>query len=641
MSGRLHDKRRAAGRRHHGRVLLAIGAALALVVGLAGPASAVSIVLDDFEDGVGAWRTNDGLVEGDEESTLASIFLVPRETPGGFEQAARIEFRAGRQTWASVSLPINGTLWTRQNVGQIAMRLKGTGGDETVRLTLRCLVGEERRDVSYVYELPLDNPEWHRRAVRLFAFKDPEGNPPDAHAIRNAYLLQFVKTGSWEAFSFSVDEIVAEPIPGMEGPQPQSEEPLSVRLDFSRTIAPVLGQFGVNLGDDLGPVLDEPANSAALSRGLEELTPCVVRVRLSDFYEPRTGDYDLVRLTQTLRWIADAGARPLVCLNPAQLPATREREACPDPDFATVALKVVALRRGGPHLRYYELFDSPILSGQFADAEEVVAGYNDLARRVLAADPEARIGGPGFASAWDSRVRTFLEGARTLHFLSLKFFGAHNVVAERDDLFEAAVTGRTSDLPNQLSLQQVRQLARELRRPAPEIFVTEIAMSSAQRPDGIAADERMHRPFGAAWTAAAVLASSTWVDKFLHYQLFGAGWGLMNREGQYDPPWVAAWLLHTYAPRGSSLCEIRRVKDDLLVAAIWTSTARNALVIYVGEEPRSVVIDAFGIGSPVLVRERRLTSRGELSMSDLPNSAAQSVQFEGPGVSVIQYVTGD
>lgn len=607
------------------------------------PAGAVSVLLDDFETGVGAWRTNDADANGARPSEIAHIYTIGRRVEGRTEQAALIEFDAAERTWASVSLPIHGPTWEKVGVGQIAMWVRGDGSDNTVDLTIRSRLGEERRDVSYIYPLSLSNREWQHRAIRLFAFKDADGNPPDPEAIRNAYLFQFVKTGSWPALSLSVDEIVAEPIPGLETPLPPAVAPgpeaLSVRVDFGVTSGPVLAQVGVNLGSDLRRILDDPALSAALSGLVRDLTPCVVRLRLSDFWDAHAGNYDLTRLSRAITWINDTGARPLVCLDPARI-TTASGEAGWDTDFAAAALRLVALRRGGPHLRYYELFDAPLLTGQFASAADLVAAYNDLATRVLAADPEARVGGPGLASAWDENVRTFLEGADTLHFLSLQLFGAHNPVADEADLFEAACTGKTSDLPNQLSLAEVRHLAHALRRPAPELFVTTMAMNSVRRPNGEAADARLETAFGAAWLAAAVLGSATSVDKLLHFKLFGGGWGLTNRRGERNAVALAAWLLRTYAPRGATLSQLLRPAPDLLIAAVWTPTARNLFVVYGGREPRSVVVDAWGIGSPLLVRERRLTSTGELAMANLPNSAAQSIDFDGPGVSVIQFVSG-
>ncbi len=614
--------------------------AFALAVALAGaPAGAVSIVLDDFEVGVGAWHTNDQEAGGERPSDICDIFTVGRRTDGAMEQAALVEFAAAENTWASVTLPVDGPLWAENNVGQLSMWLRGDGSDNTVDLTLRSKLGEERGDTSYIYSLPLDSREWERRSIRLFAFKSADGSSPDAEAIRNAYLLQFVKTGSWPSLSFYVDEIVAEPIPGAVGPpEPPAEQPLSVRVDFAQTKARMLAQVGANLGDDLPPVLDDPAAAAAISRGLAELVPCVVRLRLSDFRDERIHDYDLIRLNRAINWVADTGARALVCLNPARIPAAEGEAPQWDPDFEDVALKVVALRRGGPHLRYYELYDSPLLSGRFASVEELVDGYNALAARILAADPEARVGGPGLASAWDANVRPFLEGAETLHFLSLHLYGAHNVVAETGELFEAAIAGTTSDLPHQLSLEAVRHLAHSLRRPVPELFITAMAMNSARRPGGAAADDRIQAPFGAAWLAAAVLSASPHADKLLNFRLYGPGWGLMDRRGSTGTLYTAAWLLRSYAPRGSTLCRLLRPADDLLVAAVWTPTARNVFVVYGGVGPRSVVIDAWGIGTPVLVRERRLTPDGELNMSQLPNSAAQSIELDGPGICVIQFV---
>lgn len=602
------------------------------------PASAVSIVLDDFSSGVNAWRTNDAQTAGQRPSDICAIYTVGRQIDGRIDQAALVEFQEARNTWASVSLAVDGRLWAERGVGQISMWMRGDGSERSVDFTLRSRVGEERRDVSYIYRLPLNSRQWQRRSIRLFAFKDAEGNAPTAEAITNAYLLQFVKTGTWPMLSLYVDELTVEPMPGMEEQPPVVELPLSVRVDFTSAGTRLHGQIGASLGDDLRPVLDEQASSAALGRALEQLTPAVVRLRLSDYWDASEGGYDLIRLNQAINWVSDNGARAMVCLNPALVPAEGGRTTCPDPNFEDVALRLVAMRRGGPHLRYYELFDRPLLTGQFASVVELVGGYNRLSEAVLAADPEARVGGPGFASAWDTNVRSFLEGARTLHFLSLHFYGAHSVTASNSALLGAALHGVTSDLPEQLTLQEVRHLAQSLRRPMPEFFVTSMAMNSARRGDGSAADERIQQPFGAAWMATAALSASPWVDKLLHYRLYDDGWGMLDGRGRPTPAYHAAWLLHTYAPRGATLCQLLQPNDQALIAAVWTATARNVIVIYGGSEPWSVAIDAFGVGTPVLVRERRLLSDGQLQMADLPTAAAQSVTFEGPGISVIQYV---
>jgi hypothetical protein len=620
------------------RTMTVVTALLALVIAAA-PVSAVSILLDDFEKGVGAWRTNDARVAGAAPSDICGIYTIARQADGRTQQAALVEFLRANNTWASVSLPIDGAVWVRQNVGQITFWVRGDGSSNTVDLTIRSKVGEERRDVSYVYKLPLNSTEWQHRAVRVFGFQDEHGNTPTAEALRNAYLLQLVKTGSWPTLSLQVDEMLAEPIPGWEQPA-EGPAPLATRLDFTLTSGRLLGQLGVNLGDELAPILDDRGSSAAIARALEQLTPCVVRMKLSDFYDARAKDYDLIGLNRAINWATDTGARTLVCLDPARVPDANG-DLCPDPNFTSVALKLVSLRRGGPHLRYYELFDRPLLTGQFPSTSALVAAYNDLARRVLLADPEARVGGPGFASAWESNLREFLTGAQNLHFLSLHFYGAHSATVGDATIYEAALGGATADLPSQLSLMEVRELAQSLQRPMPELFVTSLAMNSARRPDGTPADERISENAGAAWTAAALLSSTCSVDKALHYKLFGIGWGLLNSRGVPNPSFHAAWLLHTYAPRGATLCEFVMPSAEVLIAAIWTPTARNAFVVHMGDGARTVVIEAAGVGTPVSVRERRLTSSGEMQMADLPKSATQSVEFNGPGVAVIQFIGGE
>jgi len=609
---------------------------LAALVAATAIAERASVVLEDFETGVGAWQTNDAQAAGERPSEICAIYTVARHEDGATEQAAMVEFSAGEGTWASVSLPINGSVCADYDCRQLGMWLRGDGSDNTITVTLRAPVGEARRDVSYTYSVKLDSKEWERRALRFFAFQDPEGGALTEETLRKVHLLQFVKTGTWPALTFYVDDIHAEPIPGQTVPaEPRGQ--LSTRVDFSRSMAPMLGQVGVNLGGELSPVLDSPFIARQISQGLGELTPCVVRLRLADFYDQRAADYDLVRLNRALNWIADAGARPLICLCPVRPPGVAV--AGLDEQFLAAAIKLVSLRRGGPQLRYYELFDSPLLSGQFATAEELVSAYNQFSASVLAADPEARVGGPGLASAWDSNVRAFLEGAGILHFFSLHFLGAHSASAERQALFSAAVDGLTADLPNQLTLAQVKHLAHTLRRPIPEVFVTSMAMNSARGEKGAASDARLTGPLGAVWTAAAALSAGPYVDKLLHFKLFGGGWGLMDATGNTHLTHQAAWLMHTYAPRGSAVCQLLRPDPDVLMAAIWTPTARNLITVYGGEQARVLVADCWGVGSPLFVRERRLLADGDLHMRNLPNASAQTLAFDGPGVSVIQFVS--
>ena len=605
---------------------LAVMACVALIGAGACAQEPATVVIADFETGVGAWLTNDGHVDGARPSDICGIYAIERPEGDHTEQAALIEFKAARNTWASVRLPVSGQTWLEHDAGQIAMWLRGDGSDNTVDLTLRALVGQPRRDVSYVYKLSLENSQWERRAIRLFAFKNAEGQPIDGEALRGVYLIQFVKTGSWPHITFQVDDIRAEPVPGVTlggGTTPPS---LSATVDFRKVVGPMLTRVGANLGPDLTAVLDDRSASQRASASLREIAPCLVRLRLSDFYRPVPDEYDLVRVNRTLNWIADSGARPLICLSPGAAPATAD-PAASQQQFIAAAVKLVSLRRGGSGVNYYEIFDSPLLTGRFADVAGLVAGYNDMARRVLAADPEARVGGPGLASPWGENVEGFLRGAETLHFLSFSFHGAHTSVAATGALFEAAVSGVSGDLPQQLSLAEVAGLARTLRRPMPELLINAISPSSADGRDAA---------FAAAWTAAVVLSASPCADRMLSRALMG---DLLGPDGAPLPAYWAVSLVRSYAPRGSVLCELTRPDPDLLIAAVWTAASRNVIAVYGGQQPRSLVVDCWGTGSPLLVRGRQLMATGEVRSSDRSITPQQAIDFDGPGVAAIEFVT--
>ncbi len=578
------------------------------------------VVIADFETGVSAWQTNDGKVNGAAPSELCYIYAIAREEGDHTEQAAMFEFKQALNTWAGVRLQVSGITWLSNGAGQIAMWLRGDGSDHTVDLTLRAIIGEDRRDVSYVHRVSLESTHWQRRAIRLFAFKNREGQPIDAEALRGVYLIQFVQTGNWPAMTFCVDDIRAEPVPGVNLLVPPDRKPLAARVDFRELVGPMLAQVGANLGPEANPVLDSRSTAERAAQSLRGLAPCMVRVRLSDFYRAAAAEYDLIGLNRTINWISSAGGRPLICLDPGG-------GAGADEQFLTTAVKLVSLRRGGPRLRHYELFDSPLLTGQCATVEQLVAVYNDLARRVLAADPEARVGGPGLASAWDANVREFVQGAETLHFFSLKLHGAHTPAASPATLLDAAMAGVASDLPQQLSVAEVAALVAD-REPMPELFVTAFAPSSAVTGESEA--------FEGAWTAAALLSASPRADRLLHAALVG---GMLGSNGRPLPTQRAAALIHKYAPRGAVLRQLSRPEPEVVTAAIWTATARNLIVVYAGEGPRTVAVDCAGVGSPLLVRGEQVMANGELRTGDRPNSPRQSIEFDGPGVAAVQFVT--
>ena len=121
----------------------------------------------------------------------------------------------------------------------------------------------------------------------------------------------------------------------------------------------------------------------------------------------------------------------------------------------------------------------------------------------------------------------------------------------------------------------------------------------------------------------------------LHTALVG---GMLGTNGRPLPTQHAATLVHKYAPRGAVLRQLARPEPEVITAAIWTATARNLIVVYAGEEPRTIAVDCVGVGSPLLVRGAQVVASGEMRAGDRPNSPRQSIEFDGPGVAVVQFV---
>ena len=88
------------------------------------------------------------------------------------------------------------------------------------------------------------------------------------------------------------------------------------------------------------------------------------------------------------------------------------------------------------------------------------------------------------------------------------------------------------------------------------------------------------------------------------------------------------------------MCQLQRIGDNLLVAAVRTRTASNAVIAYCGRGSLSLSLTADGVPAPDLVRERRLDkTEAEVQYLSLSHSTTQRVTLDGPGVSVVQFIT--
>ena len=615
--------------------------AFLLILPSAAPAQrrAPAVLIDNLEAGVGKWTTNDGLVEENTKPTISAIYAISPGAANGGGQAGLVEFAAGRKTWASVSREVSGSTWVDQGCTGLALSLKGDGSRSRVDIVLRSYLGPPgaRVDTSFIVSVALSSREWRALRIPFSSFRSKEGAAPTEADLRGVKLLQFVKTGTWSALRFSVDEVMAQVLPAVTRPDTFVG---AVLVDFDRPGKESLLRHGVCLGSDAERLLGDERFAAEVTRSLALLGRTTVRVRLSDFYV--RGEGQAVRtsaLLNTLAWVRSVGCEPLLCLDQplsraGLSPAQGWRE------FGALCGAIASRRAGEAGHHYYEIGSEPLLSGQFRTVEAATTAYNSLAAQVRLADPTADVGGMGFASPWDDNLKYFVEHARELGFLSFHFYGAHSPIADDEDLFKAAHIGRAQDLPHQASLAEVRELVKE-RGDDIEVWVTECALNSAREANGSARDKRIQGHYGAAWLTAFSLTVSPYVDRVLWFKAWGHGWGLLQDDGSPTPAFHAAALFSQYAPPGATVGTGILSGSEALIAPVTIGAGRYAVVANTAAE-LALQLQLNGTPAARPTRTRRVdpTTSGPTSEPTSPTST-QKLNLRGPGLAIIEAPVGE
>jgi hypothetical protein len=625
-------------------ILIALLASLSAAQEGGGTGEDRLVSLETFEQGVGGWVAADDRAPAG-GSKKCSVAISAGGAPNGGKQSARIEFSAA-SGWASVSMAVDGRQWAAEGFSALALWVRGDGQGEPVRISVH--VQRPDAEADYWQLIKLVGTSWERYNLRSFGFTNGQGKALSAADVPYIRRLEFARSGSWKAFSFGVDEIgllAQTAAPAVVQPTPPVRpvgRSVSVGPDFSQSGTPALAQFGLNLGRPPTIIDGDDRTVSDWAQGYaSDLGPTVVRVRLDEYFDARNERYDLDLLDKHLTWIGAAGCKAMICVSP---PVVRAGDAAGKQRvFAQFVATVTEVVRRGAQAnahRYYEIFHEPLVSGTFRDVPHVVAAYNKLADLIAHEDPRATIGGPGFAAAFDEQIRGFLKSAERLDFLSFHLYGTHNILTTSDELFAAAHEMRAGDLPSQLTLQEVRRLARQLRpNKTPEIYVTEFGMNSARDARGACRDERTPTAFGAAWVAAAALCGSPYVDKLLYYRLGPGGWGMVTDAGQPDPIAWAAWMLRSYAPRGAQWLQQVRADDQTLVFALKTKTAYNLIVAYGGADVLELKLSPRGLPPLSQVRDRRISAADSgWKGAVLPTSPVQTEFLDGAGLLVVQYI---
>lgn len=631
-----------------------IGLLLAIVAGVLPATSAAqpppaAILLDDFEDGVGAWRTNDSTVMGEQRpARYAAISPVADTPPGGGAQAAMVLFPPADKAWASISLPVDGKQWAAHNVGVVSMWVRQADAGDEMLVTLRVnapTVDGGTEDRSYSQALRPGSKAWQHVSLRLFGFRDQRGRPLPQESRSAIYLLQFVKTGSWEGARVYVDTLEARPLdyPATPGSTVPSGPPAAqdvVTVDMSRDIGRCLGQIGFNLAAGSAATGSNRELSGTISKLAAELAPCVGRVRVAHYFTAQTSSYDLISLNGAVNRLISAGIKPLLCFGmpsapPGPLGPPAERL------LYQTAVDVAAIRRGAQLSPYYELFEDPItrpdsVAPAFERVHDLVLAYNRLAAGIADADPTARVGGSGFRGADEWLLREFGAGADPLAFLSYRLVYQGPVCPGDRRLEDDIIRGFSGGEYDWTYEQAAKYLDEVTQRP--ELFITDWGVRREPQPDRRAAiDETAGE---AAFLATSALVASRHVDKLLWTDLVDESSGLIDLRGRPRPAYWAAWLVSKYAPRGSTCSALVDYRSRLLIAGVRTKTSANVFVVNRTRSPMNLALQVTGVDTPVTVREHRLDilDANEVRHRNLSLSTTQKVSLTGPGVLVLQFI---
>ena len=608
-----------------------------------------AILLEDFEDGVGAWHTNDSTLMGEQRpARYSGIYPTADTPPGGGAQAGMIDFPPAKNAWASISLPVDGKLWAAHDVGVVSMWVKHADAGNEVLVTLRVnapTADGRTEDRSYYQTLRPDGKAWQRVSLRLFGFRDHEGEslPPD---LRSAiYLLQFVKTGSWERVRMYVDTIEARPFnyPATPGSTTAPEQPAGadlITIDMSRDIGRCLGQVGFNLAAGSVATGSNRKLSETVSSLAADLAPCVGRLRVAHSFVPRTSSYDITSLNAAVNWLVSSGVKPLLCFGMPSAPADPTGPSAERVLYQT-AVDIADLRRSAQLSPYYELFEDPItrpdsITPGFERVRDLVTAYNGLAAGIAGADPTARIGGSGFRGADEWAIREFGAGADPLAFVSYRLV-YHGPMRPGDKRMETDILRGFSGGEYDWTYEQAANYLDEVTA-RPELFITDWGIRREPETNRQASLENAAGE--AVFLATSALAASRHVDKLLWTDLVDDSSGLIDVRGRPRPAYWAAWLLCKYAPRGSTCSTLMDYRSRLLIAGIRTRTSANIFVVNRTPWPMSLTLRVTGTGTPATVREHRLdiVEANEVRHRNLSLSTTQKVSLTGPGVTVIQYV---
>ncbi|MBI3921342.1 MAG: hypothetical protein HY318_08000 [Armatimonadetes bacterium] len=606
--------------------------------------SLATVLLEDFEAGIGKWVANDiNKQEGHAEVLLCEILSTKPGAPEGSKgQAATLTFKRASDSWASLSIPVDGIRWREKSVTQLSFWLKGDGSDNDIEIMLRSVsaTGEEQK---FGVIQSLSESRWHKVTLPLRLFRS--GSHTAEQYAPELYLLQFVKRGSWPSLFLSIDDVSAEAAIGSSPPKrtlTPAQRPPTTATESTASVSfdgEPQGTVKTEVGGNLTSNPDVFLSNGAFRKSVQALGLRYVRLATSRTVTPRRSGravtFDFSRLLSLVSAVRRTNAEPLICIdrNPSWRLSDAELSLLFDQALRTVN------GAGRRPVNLWELLNKPTFGSSAMVIEEAVSLYDLLRTKSLETDLTLTTGGIGEASPWRPHLEMILNRATDLGFLSYQIYGTHNNSTSDADLVRSAREGISVDLPHQVRFSEIAELVQNSRFRQLPVFITETAPNSMQNPAGEATDRRLVSSLGAVWYAGLFQAAAPYVDAIFPYELTSRSWGLLDERGRAFPAYYSLWLSSTYFPPRSRLYSVEVSGDRIGALAARTKTACNVMLVNYGDNSTVCNLRVGGLKSLAKVRLRLLENKTPgVQFNELPAKPEQRVTLRGYSIVVLQFI---
>jgi len=210
-----------------------------------------------------------------------------------------------------------------------------------------------------------------------------------------------------------------------------------VRVAFDQQLGPLnidrmaLGQGGLS---------DRPMWNSRTAE-IRALRPRLIRLFVQEYFQllPARGHDHFETLDHSVGTILETGARPLMCLcmKPRLLFPTVDQNVVEPNDYGEwerlITSLVAHFKDHGAKIRYWEVANEPDIGESGGcpyrfTPDSYVRYYKHTAKAILAADPEAKVGGPALAGVRSPILPTLLnacdDGNTPLHFISWHIYSS-------------------------------------------------------------------------------------------------------------------------------------------------------------------------------------------------------------------------